>query len=365
MQKEISDVIDHENYPFIGGCYMRSIGVYRDKLDSKISDMYGIKNPSITCSSGMNAIYLLIQSIIDKNNKNEMIFLVADEMYSDTKRLLNYFVGKHQNLKVIYFSIQQYEDTLDIFKQYKHAIKLMLFESCSNPSGRIFEFEKLVMLKRHAAGCIICVDNTWLSPVLFNPFFYEVDVVVESMTKYLSSGKRISGHITVKNKKLCNYIRNRVQLFGIHVSEETCHTVYDLLDTLEKRVNDASIRMGICLEKMQQIDKINKIVHPFLESHCCYKKAQKYFKGYPSIVILHICSTEDKVKSYFQNNMNSQIVFETSYGNEYAKIDPWPINGSLIEEAIDGVWIRLSMGYNTNVDNLLDEITRFINTEDG
>jgi cystathionine beta-lyase/cystathionine gamma-synthase len=47
--------------------------------------------------------------------------------------------------------------------------------------------KKLVEQVREVAPkCIIVVDNTFMSPVLFRPLDYGVDIVIESATKYLS-----------------------------------------------------------------------------------------------------------------------------------------------------------------------------------
>lgn len=76
-----------------------------------------------------------------------------------------------------------------------NKIDLFLFEACSNPSGLFFNFNILKKFPSHTK--VVC-DNTWLSPALFNPIKQGADVIVESMTKYISGGTCIGGLIIGK-----------------------------------------------------------------------------------------------------------------------------------------------------------------------
>ena len=46
------------------------------------------------------------------------------------------------------------------------------------------------------------VDNTWLTSSVFNPFDFDIDIVVTSLSKYYSAGSCIGGAIIYK--KSCN-----------------------------------------------------------------------------------------------------------------------------------------------------------------
>jgi hypothetical protein len=56
-------------------------------------------------------------------------------------------------------------------------------------------------------------DNTWLSGALFNPLEHGADLVVESLTKYVSAGRCIGGGIRrsigagkmMKNDEKCQF----------------------------------------------------------------------------------------------------------------------------------------------------------------
>jgi cystathionine beta-lyase/cystathionine gamma-synthase len=50
-------------------------------------------------------------------------------------------------------------------------IDVFYIESASNPSGKIPDFEAMFdAVRTSSPNCIIVIDNTWMSPILFNPF---------------------------------------------------------------------------------------------------------------------------------------------------------------------------------------------------
>ena len=67
---------------------------------------------------------------------------------------------------------------------------VLFVESCSNPNGHLFNFDQLAALKKKVPRLTVCVDNTWLTSALLNPFQWpEVDYVVCSLTKYYGAGR--------------------------------------------------------------------------------------------------------------------------------------------------------------------------------
>ena len=85
----------------------------------------------------------------------------------------------------------------------------------------MFDFELLPKLKNNHKNLYTIVDNTWLSIVIFNPFNYSVDVVVGSLTKYVSGGTAIGGIVLMNetNTKCgSSYLIEWSCLNGSHLS---------------------------------------------------------------------------------------------------------------------------------------------------
>jgi O-acetylhomoserine (thiol)-lyase len=85
---------------------------------------------------------------------------------------------------------------------YKAALtpktKAIFVESASNPGGVIADLEGLAEVA-HEAGIPLIVDNTMASPYLCQPFSWGADVVIHSMTKFLSGHGTSMGGIVVES----------------------------------------------------------------------------------------------------------------------------------------------------------------------
>ena len=70
--------------------------------------------------------------------------------------------------------------------------KLVWIETPSNPLLRIVDIRALSQ-KAHAAGALVLVDNTFLSPVWQRPIALGADLVLHSTTKYLNGHSDVVG----------------------------------------------------------------------------------------------------------------------------------------------------------------------------
>src|ERR1700683_3821251 len=73
---------------------------------------------------------------------------------------------------------------------------LLWIETPSNPLLRITDIQKFATLG-HAAGALVAVDNTFLSPVWQQPIGLGADLVVHSTTKYLNGHSDVVGGAVV------------------------------------------------------------------------------------------------------------------------------------------------------------------------
>jgi O-acetylhomoserine (thiol)-lyase len=78
--------------------------------------------------------------------------------------------------------------------------KLIFTESLANPGGVVVDLEALSWTA-HEAGIPIVVDNTLATPYLWRPFECGADIVVHSMTKFLSGHGTSLGGIVVESGK--------------------------------------------------------------------------------------------------------------------------------------------------------------------
>jgi O-acetylhomoserine (thiol)-lyase len=78
--------------------------------------------------------------------------------------------------------------------------KLLFTESIANPGGVISDLEGLAEIA-HEAGIPLVVDNTLATPYLWRPIEWGADIVVHSLTKFLSGHGTSVGGVAVESGK--------------------------------------------------------------------------------------------------------------------------------------------------------------------
>ena len=74
--------------------------------------------------------------------------------------------------------------------------KAVFVESLANPGGVIVDLEAVAKVA-HEAGALLIVDNTLATPYLCRPFEWGADLVVHSMTKFLSGHGTAMGGVVI------------------------------------------------------------------------------------------------------------------------------------------------------------------------
>ena len=326
-------------------------------LENIIKKFYNT-NSCYLYPSGMSAI----STLFDLYSGDDVVFIVGDEMYSDTFRTLNYLGEKLDNFKVIPVNVSDTDGINKLVETHKDKLKLLFFESCTNPSGHMLDYNNLKKLKNIYPNVIIAIDNSWLSPSLFNPYDWGADLVVESISKYLGGGRVIMGHITGNDDIMRDIIWHSC-VFGLRASQMDCWIVADNCEMLYlrmKHISETTKKLAVFLEEHP---KVNRVMYPLLESHPTYKNAKKVLedKG-PGIIWFHVSFDKKNTKNMM--NRSKIIKYATSYGKSHTLMDPYPWeenSGYYDDEKGEfGTWIRLSIGFACTLDNLIKELSEML-----
>ncbi|KOR30646.1 hypothetical protein TI04_04770 [Achromatium sp. WMS2] len=339
------------------------------RLREVLNNFYG--KPSslhsvVLLTSGMHAIYHLFTNIILSNlDKTDKIrFIVADELYCDTVKMLKYFADLFPKFSYERVSITDKGAIIKLSEQYGAEIKLLYTESCTNPSGHMPDFSFLQRM-RHLYDYPIVIDNTWLSSALFNPFNFGVDGVVVSLTKYYSGGRCLAGAILGK-KDLVAPISLNASMAGINLSPLYCKVILDSLSSLSERIGDISTKSLIIAQWLEGHPKINRVLYPLLPSHPTYAVNVKQLpKGGPGCLYFHInLHTEDILA---QMAKMTTIVKATSYGARSTRIKMGEEKRGFAnqydtseENHIDGSWMRVAIGTADTVEEIKTDLDLFL-----
>ena len=337
--------------------YSRTKSSARFQLEEEIASTYhSTEQKDPYCAilpSGMAAISACFYAFF--GNPGEKTLLLSNELYCDTPTCAASW-RKEYNFKRQTFDVCDSQWLLNYCKK-SQSPTMMFLESCSNPSGKILDWSIIAELKKLNPNLVICVDNTWLTSIFFNPFCYGVDVVLESMTKYRSAGRVIGGFVCGQ-QKFIEVVKKYITLNGMFIGADHCEIFTRAQKNLHQRVSNASELAQKVAEWLEKDSNVT-VLTPSLPAHPCFKIFNGYcnLKTSPSVFLIHIksnCSLRDIENVKYPHGLRK----ETSYGSAHSKIDPWPRLGSSGDYFAtkntlqQGVWLRISVGYDDEFLNL-------------
>ncbi|HUR60746.1 MAG TPA: aminotransferase class I/II-fold pyridoxal phosphate-dependent enzyme [Candidatus Thermoplasmatota archaeon] len=153
--------------------YARGGGATVEALERRLADLEGGAS-ALAFSSGLAAIDALLTSLAPGAR-----VVAGTNVYGGTVRLLERIRAGHLEVAWVDSS-----DTEALRTALRTPTALVLVETPSNPTLAITDVEAAAHAA-HAAGALLAVDNTFLSPLWQRPLELGADVVVHSTTKYI------------------------------------------------------------------------------------------------------------------------------------------------------------------------------------
>lgn len=171
-------------------------------------EAYGLTNAdgsalqlkAILHASGMAAITTMLLSNLKAGDK----IITHPSLYGGTQELVDKILPGLDIEAVII----DFKDLNTVAKAIlaDKSIKMMYMETPANPTLKCVDLELLSALaKEH--NLIVCVDNTFATPYLQQPFRYDVDFVMHSTTKFLNGhGTAVGGIVIGRDLEKMNTI---------------------------------------------------------------------------------------------------------------------------------------------------------------
>jgi len=164
----------------LGNIYTRLMNPTTDVFEKRFAALEG-GVAAIGTASGMSAIFYAIANVAEAGDN----IIVAKQVYGGTTTLTGHTI-KRFGIETRYFDVRK---PSEIEALVDDRTKIILFESITNPSIDVADFDAIVAIAdKH--GILTCVDNTVATPILCKPIAHGVDLSVHSTSKY-TTGVRI------------------------------------------------------------------------------------------------------------------------------------------------------------------------------
>jgi cystathionine beta-lyase len=254
--------------------YARSNNPTRQILEETLAKLEGGKRAS-AFASGLAAIDAVVKLLQSGDE-----ILAVDDIYGGAFRLFTHVYEK--------FGISvKYADTTDaenVFNAIGPKTKLVWLESPTNPTLKISDIETIAKIA-HANGALLCVDNTFASPVLQKPITYGADLVVHSATKYLGGhSDLIAGAVVSAHDALGEKIKFIQNASGAILSPFDSFLVLRGIETLHLRVEKHSANALKVARWLYDSGFADKVYYPGLETHANHEIAKRQQSAFGGII---------------------------------------------------------------------------------
>ncbi len=258
--------------------YSRTQNPTRHALENALAELEGAKH-GLAFGSGLAAIDTMAKIL---KPGDEVIS--TDDLYGGSYRLFK-TVFENYGIKFHFIDLSD----ADNLKSYVNEnTKMIWIETPTNPMMKITDI-KAVSEAVSGNDILVCVDNTFATPMLQLPLSEGADVVMHSATKYLGGHSDVvMGCLMLNDDALDEELRTLQNSCGAIAGPMDSFLVLRGIKTLHLRMKRHCENGRAVVDFLQNHPKVEKIYWPGLESdqgHEVAKKQMTDFGGMISFII--------------------------------------------------------------------------------
>ena len=219
---------------------------------------------TVTVPSGLNANALAILSACGAGDH----LLMVDSAYEPTKTFCE------RTLQRFGVETTYYAPTEAIAPLLRPNTKAVF---CESPGSLTFEVQDIpaIVKAAHAKGVSVLMDNTWATPVFFQPLKHGVDLSVQAATKYVGGHSDVMLGYVAANDSHAARLQETHGNLGLYASGDDCFLGLRGLRTLSVRLARHQ-ETGLTLARwLAARPEVTRVLHPALESdpgHALWKR---------------------------------------------------------------------------------------------
>ena len=320
----------------------------------KDADGTDLKLYAILHASGMAAITTMLLSNLKSGDK----IISHPSLYGGTQEMIDKVLPSLGISTVIVDMHNEAEVAKAI--QADSAIKMMYLETPANPTLQCIDLEMLSVVGKQNK-LVVCVDNTFCTPLLQQPFKYDVDFVIHSTTKFLNGhGTAIGGILVGKDAGRMNAdVKKMHRLLGGNSNAFDAFLLGNGLRTLSLRMERHCSNAMKVAQFFEQHSKVETVNYPGLSSHPHHSIAKKQMKEFGSLMSIEVVGGFDAAAAFMNKlklctNAVSLGTCDTLVSHPASTTHVGVSREQRIASGITDGLIRISIGMETVADIIAD-----------
>ncbi len=343
FKKETENIRKPENY-----IYSRYRNPTVVSAEESVMSLEGSSWALLT-QSGMSAIDTAVS--IFQNGNTGRPWLFFSEIYGGSISFVESVLKKRRGLDIHYFNPENGIYDLSELEKKVNSLKpeLLYIESVSNPMLIVADVPSVTGIAKKY-GCKVILDNTFATPFLYKPLNDGVDIVLHSVTKYLSGHGNISAGVICGNDE--DLMRSAIEyrkFVGHMLSPDDAYRLETQIKTFNLRFSRQCENAFRLAKLLSNNPAVEKVWYPGLPGHTTNSIAKKLFsdKGYGGMITFDL-KGKDKIEKGEKRDKFISVVAEK------IKLIPTLGDPHTILMPVESVWgakypepgiIRLSCGF--------------------
>ena len=309
---------------------------------------------SAVLSSGMAAITATCAALLQKGDH----ILSNRCLYGETIELFDLFFGK-LGVETTYVD---FSDLGAVKAALKPNTKMIYTEICANPTIDLVDLPALVTIAKDA-GALLVVDNTFCSPLSIRPLEWGADIVINSLTKFLSGHSDILLGAVTAGKELVRKIYDFSLFLGSPADPFPAFQMIRALESAPMRIERQMYNAAKLAAYFETDPRIVKVNHPSVESFRQRDIAKKLWKDDEKItgmMSVEFCTEDDAKIDAFMKRLKFVHYAPTLGGMRTTMSHPVTSSHNTTPDdvrramGITPALMRISVGIE-NIDDLIED----------
>lgn len=283
--------------------------------------------------------------------------LVTGSAYEPTQDFCNKVLSK-MNVSTTYFNPLIGADIAELIQP---NTKVVFLESPGSITMEVHDVPAIVQaVRRINPDIIVMIDNTWAAGILFRAFDFDIDISIQSATKYIVGHSDAMIGTAVANERCWAQLREHSYLMGQMADADSAYVASRGLRTLGVRLKqhqESCIRIAKWLAEQPEVAVVNHPALPECKGHEFYVRDFKGCNGLFSFVLKEKLS-KDALANYLDNFEHFSMAYSWG-GFESLILANQPEDLAAIRPAggvdFTGTLIRLHIGLEDS-DDLIDDL---------
>lgn len=262
--------------------YSRVQNPTREETERIVADLEHGRE-ALAFSSGMAAISAFMELFRPGDH-----IVAMDDLYGGTIRQFR-LINEKNGIDVTYVNTSDLELVRAAIQE---NTKLIYIETPTNPMMQVTDIAAVSELAREK-GCLLAVDNTFLTPYFQNPLDLGADVVIHSATKYLEGHNDTLGGFLVMNREdIAQELRAVFKTTGAGLAPFDSWLILRGMKTLAVRMEKHQENALALAGWLRAHEKVRDVLYIGLEDHPGWEVTKRQSRGFGGMLAFHVDSRE-------------------------------------------------------------------------